>query len=123
MSLVDLLDRVELFSVSQDIKDQLVLALADLITLVVSVATHFHKSMRGLASESVYIDIYGTFPGPIDNFRTRCQHVSELMWRHQLDREGLGGDKGILNRYYRGFRWASLTPDRSIEHQVNQALA
>ncbi|KAH8423418.1 uncharacterized protein LDX57_001179 [Aspergillus melleus] len=93
MGLVNLLDRVELFSVSQDIKDQLVLALADLVTLVVSVATHFHKSIKSLTSESVSIDIYGTFPGPIESFRNRCQHVSESMWRHQLTREGLGGDK------------------------------
>ena len=97
MGLVNLLDRVELFSVSQDIKDQLVLALADLVTLVVSVATHFHKSIKSLTSESVSIDIYGTFPGPIESFRNRCQHVSESMWRHQLTREGLGGDKGTSN--------------------------
>lgn len=99
MGLVNLMDRAELFSVSQDIKDQLVLALADLITLVVSVATHFHKSMRGLTSESLSIDIYGTFPGPIESFRGRCQHASELMWRHQLTREGLSGDQGTWIRY------------------------
>ncbi|GAB1214317.1 hypothetical protein ATERTT37_003479 [Aspergillus terreus] len=86
--LVNLLDRAELFAVSQDIKDQLVLALADLVTLVVCVATHFHKSLRGIASESVSIDIYSSFPGPIESFRSRCEHVSGLMWKHQLLREG-----------------------------------
>lgn len=35
MGLGSLLDRAELFIVSQSIKDQLVLALADLVTLVV----------------------------------------------------------------------------------------
>lgn len=83
---------MELFTVSQDIKDQLILALADLVTLVVGVASHFHRSL--LTSESVSIDICSTFPGPIDSFRGRCEHVSELMWRHQLMREGLNGDKG-----------------------------
>ncbi|PWY66488.1 NACHT domain protein [Aspergillus sclerotioniger CBS 115572] len=91
VGLGNLLDRVELFTVSQDIKDQLVLALADLVTLVVGVASHFHRSL--LTSESVSIDICSTFPGPIDSFRGRCEHVSELMWRHQLMREGLNGDK------------------------------
>ncbi|CAG8182384.1 unnamed protein product [Penicillium nalgiovense] len=88
----NLLDRAELFMVSSDIKDQLILALADLVTLVVCVARHFHRSL--LASELVSIDIYSTFPGPIDSFRGRCEHVSELMWRHQLTREGLDSDKG-----------------------------
>ncbi|PYH98619.1 NACHT domain protein [Aspergillus ellipticus CBS 707.79] len=55
MGLGNLLDRTELFMVSQDIKDQLILALADLVTLVVNVATHFHRSL--LTSESVSIDI------------------------------------------------------------------
>jgi hypothetical protein len=88
----NLLDRAELFVASSDIKDQLILALADLVTLVVSVARHFHRSL--LASELVSIDIHSTFPGPIDSFRGRCEHISELMWHHQLMREGFDGDKG-----------------------------
>ncbi|KAJ5536107.1 hypothetical protein N7513_009293 [Penicillium frequentans] len=88
----NLLDRAELFLVSSDIKDQLILALADLVTLVVCVAKHFHRSL--LSSESVSIDIYSTFPSPIDSFRGRCEHVSELMWHHQLSREGFDVDKG-----------------------------
>jgi tetratricopeptide (TPR) repeat protein len=89
----NLLDRAELFVASSDIKDQLILALADLVTLVVSVARHFHRSL--LASELVSIDIHSTFPGPIDSFRGRCEHISELMWHHQLMREGFDGDKAI----------------------------
>ena len=88
----NLLDRAELFVASSDIKDQLILAFADLVTLIVCVATHFHRLL--LSSESVSIDIYSTFPSPIDSFRGRCEHVSELMWRHQLTREGPDGDKG-----------------------------
>lgn len=89
----NLLDRGELFVVSSDIKDQLVLALADLVTLVVSVATHFHRLL--LSSESVSVDIYSTFPSQINSFRDRCEHASGLIWQHQLTREGLG-EKGIL---------------------------
>lgn len=88
----NLLDRAELFAVSPDIKDQLILALADLVTLVVCVAKYFHRSL--LASDSVSIDIYSTFPGPIDSFRGRCEQVSDLMWRYQLTREGLLSDNG-----------------------------
>lgn len=91
----NLLARAELFVVSSDIKDQLVLALADLVTLVVGVATHFHHLL--LSSESVSIDVYSTFPGPIDSFRSRCKHVSELMWRHQLTGEGFDGDRGRVH--------------------------
>jgi hypothetical protein len=90
----NLLDRAELFVVSSDIKDQLILALADLVTLVVHVATHFHRLL--LSSESVSVDIYSTFPSPIDSFRGRCEYASELMWRHQLTREGFNGDKGSV---------------------------
>ncbi|CEL11705.1 hypothetical protein ASPCAL14804 [Aspergillus calidoustus] len=39
----NLLSRAELFAVSQTIRDQVVLALADLVTLVVGIATHFRK--------------------------------------------------------------------------------
>ncbi|KAJ5102654.1 hypothetical protein N7532_003183 [Penicillium argentinense] len=89
----NLLACAELFVVSSDIKDQLILALADLVTLVVGVATHFHRLL--VSGESVSIDIYSTFPNPIDSFRGRCEHVSELMWRHQLTREGFDGDKAV----------------------------
>ncbi|PYI06981.1 hypothetical protein BO78DRAFT_342291 [Aspergillus sclerotiicarbonarius CBS 121057] len=51
IGLGNLLDRAELFTVSQDIKDQLILALADLVTLVVGVAGHFHRAL--LTSESI----------------------------------------------------------------------
>ncbi|PYH31499.1 uncharacterized protein BO87DRAFT_442052 [Aspergillus neoniger CBS 115656] len=41
-----LLDRTELFDVSKDIKDQLILALADLVTLVAGVASHFNRALQ-----------------------------------------------------------------------------
>ncbi|GFF70345.1 hypothetical protein IFM61392_02911 [Aspergillus lentulus] len=91
--LENLLHRTELFLVSQSIKDQLILALADLVTLVVGVATHCHHSLGSLASGSVSIDIYSTFAASIESFRSRCEHISEMMWRHQLLGAGLHEDK------------------------------
>ncbi|OQD60485.1 hypothetical protein PENPOL_c023G04743 [Penicillium polonicum] len=111
----NLLDRTELFVVSSDIKDQLILALADLVTLVVCVARHFHRSL--LASELVSIDIYSTFPGPIDSFRGRCEHVSELMWRHQLTREGFDGDKAVGINILK--RW--LQPEDPVVADASEA--
>ncbi|KAJ5513442.1 hypothetical protein N7463_002994 [Penicillium fimorum] len=113
----NLLDRAELFVVSSDIKDQLILALADLVTLVVCVATHFHRSL--LASESVSVDVYSSFPGPIDNFRGRCEHISQLMWRHQLTREGLDGDKAVGIDALKDW----LQPEDPVVTQINEATA
>ena len=104
MSLVNLLERTELFSVSQDIREQLVLALSDLVTLVASVATHFHKAIRGASTASVSIDIYTTFSGQIKTFQERCEKIAESVWRHQLLAEGLDAERGKPNPpvQYRG---------------------
>ncbi|BCS19739.1 NACHT domain protein [Aspergillus puulaauensis] len=93
ISLVNLLDRTELFSVTQEIQEQLVLALSDLVTLVASVATYFHKAISGMTSTSVSVNIYRTFPGQIQTFKQRCEKIAESMWRHQLLREHLDADK------------------------------
>ncbi|CEJ60718.1 hypothetical protein PMG11_09281 [Penicillium brasilianum] len=92
-ALVNLLERTELFSVSQEIKEQLILALADLVTLVASVSTHFHKAIRGLTTASVSVNIYDTFPGQIQSFRERCGKISEAMWRHQLAKENIDTER------------------------------
>lgn len=94
--LVDLLERTELFSVSQEIKEQLILALADLVTLVASVSTHFHKAIRRMTSASVSVNIYDTFPGQIQSFRERCGKIAEAMWRHQLAKENIDTDRGEI---------------------------
>ncbi|KAH9885657.1 NACHT domain protein [Xylariomycetidae sp. FL2044] len=93
VSLVNLLERVELFSVTQEIREQLVLALSDLVTLVASVSTHFHKAIRGLTTASVSINIYGVFQGQIKTFRERCEKIAESMWRHQLLKENLEAER------------------------------
>jgi hypothetical protein len=94
--LANLLERTELFTVTQEVQEQLILALSDLVTLVASVSTHFHKAIRGLTTASVSVNIYRTFPGQIQTFQQRCEKIAESMWRHQLLRENLDGDKGKL---------------------------
>lgn len=94
-TLVNLLERTELFSVSQEIKEQLTLALADLVTLVAKVSTHFHKAILELTTASVSVNIYETFPGQIQAFRDRCGRIAEAMWRHQLAKENVPSDRGM----------------------------
>ncbi|EED17341.1 NACHT domain protein [Talaromyces stipitatus ATCC 10500] len=93
MVLVNLLERTELFAVSQEIKEQLVLALTDLVTLVASVSTYFHKALRGLTKPIISVNIYGTFSGQIESFRSRCDKISEAMWKHQLLKDDLDGER------------------------------
>ncbi|RAH77834.1 NACHT domain protein [Aspergillus japonicus CBS 114.51] len=91
MALVNLLERIELFNVTQEIREQLVLALADLVTLVASVATYFHQAIRGMTGNSATVNIYAKFPGQIQAFRQRCEKIAESMWKHQLQEKGLDG--------------------------------
>ncbi|KAH7016094.1 uncharacterized protein B0I36DRAFT_368709 [Microdochium trichocladiopsis] len=86
--LLNLLERIELFSVSQEIREQLVLALSDLVSLVASVATYFHKAI-GETTTSVSVNIYSTFPTQIRTFLERCDKTAELMWQHRLLKEGV----------------------------------
>ncbi|KAJ5660948.1 uncharacterized protein N7484_000320 [Penicillium longicatenatum] len=112
-SLVNLLERTELFDVSQEIKEQLILALADLVTLVSSVSTHFHQAISGLTKASVSVHIYDTFPGQILAFRERCSKIAEAMWRHQLVRENIGAERVSVVRDVRSW----LAPeDRVLAH-------
>ncbi|RDW79099.1 NACHT domain protein [Aspergillus mulundensis] len=78
MTLVNLLERTELFGVSQEIQEQLILALSDLVTLVASVSTHFHKAIRGMTTASVSVNIYRTFPGQIETFQQRLSEVKAI---------------------------------------------
>ncbi|KAJ6134419.1 hypothetical protein N7523_000741 [Penicillium sp. IBT 18751x] len=112
-TLVNLLDRTELFDVSQDIKEQLILALADLVTLVASVSTHFHQAISGLTDAEVTVNIYDTFPGQIQSFKDRCSKISETMWRHQLAKENIDTEKVSVVKSVRGW----LAPeDRVLNH-------
>ncbi|KAL2167582.1 hypothetical protein VTG60DRAFT_1093 [Thermothelomyces hinnuleus] len=97
MPMVNLLERTELFNVSKEIQEQLILALSDLVGLVGSVATHFRKTIEDAISKpdaSGKLDtsstpissfnLYSTFSEPIRTFRVRCERIGEIMWRYQL---------------------------------------
>lgn len=112
-----LLDRAELFQVSGDIKDQLSLALADLVTLVVGIATHFRKTIP--AAGYLHVDIYSEFSDQIHNFRSRCERISELMWTYQLQREGYDSAKVTNTRTIK--RW--LEPEDLVLAKVVEATA
>jgi hypothetical protein len=98
-ALVNLLERIELFTVSQEIKEQLILALGDLLNLVASVSTHFHQAIRGLTTASVSVNIYDTFDSQIQTFKDRCSKIAETMWRHQLATENIDTERGKRPKY------------------------
>lgn len=79
---------------SQEIKEQLILALTDLVKLVARVSTHFHNALRTANKTSISVNIYGTFAGQIESFRSRCDKISQEMWKHQLVNDGLDGERG-----------------------------
>ncbi|KAJ5090199.1 hypothetical protein N7532_008883 [Penicillium argentinense] len=113
LTLVNLLERTELFDVSQEIKEQLILALSDLVTLVASVSTHFHQVINDQASGSISVDIYNTFPGQINSFKDRCEKIAESMWRHQLTKEGVDAEKVLVVKSVKSW----LAPeDRVLSH-------
>lgn len=85
-SLVNLLERTELFDVSTDIRSQLVSALIALVDLVYEIATKFHLQIRK-GTEAITIELYETFDKHISSFRGCCESVAEAMWNHQLSRE------------------------------------
>ncbi|KAK7941530.1 NACHT domain protein [Apiospora aurea] len=91
-TLADLLERTEMFRVSQEIREHLVLATTDLVTVVASVATHFYKAIRSASNESVSVNIYTTFAEQIKTFRDRCDKIADAMWRHQLLAHDMGAE-------------------------------
>lgn len=95
-SLVNLLERTELFTVSQEIKDQLTEALADLVSLVAGVSTRFQLAIDALTEGSVSINVYEAFTQDIETFRDRCGKISDSMWRHQLVNERENPELGML---------------------------
>ena len=96
-SFSNLLERTELFNVSHDIREQLVSAFGDLVSIVANVSMYFHKAILGLDGASVSVDIYRTFPHQIHTFRDRCDSVSTALWKHQLLKENVAGGKGMYS--------------------------
>ena len=96
-SFSNLLERTELFNVSHDIREQLLSAFGDLVSIVANVSIYFHKAILGLKGASVSVDIYRIFPQQIRTFRDRCDSVSTALWKHQLLKENVAGGKGMYH--------------------------
>ncbi|GAM43620.1 hypothetical protein TCE0_060f18575 [Talaromyces pinophilus] len=92
MGLVNLPERIKLFAISQEIKEQLVSALTDLIKLVAGVSTYFYRALKGFIKASVSFNIYEMFLGQIESFRDHCDQISHAMWKQQLLKDGLDGE-------------------------------
>lgn len=94
MDIEQLLEHKELFALSQNVKDQLILALADLVTIIAGVSAHFHKDLETSSPGISIVEIHSTFEGPIESLRHRCGLASALMWEYQLLNGDVGGMKG-----------------------------
>ncbi|KAL2824352.1 hypothetical protein BDW59DRAFT_162455 [Aspergillus cavernicola] len=93
ISLRNLLERIKLFSVTQDIQEQLILALSNLVTLIASVSNLLYKVIRGLPGASLPVNLYHTFSGQTQTLQLRFEEIAESMWKNQLLRENVNGDR------------------------------
>ncbi|KAJ9640689.1 hypothetical protein H2204_003318 [Knufia peltigerae] len=106
LDLIALLDRVELFNASFDINEQLVLAYADLVTLVSDVSLRFYQAIRSSAESDEAIDIYSDFSNTIESFQSRRDKIVESMWKYQLSQENVDMDNLVAFRSLRS--WLSI---------------
>ncbi|KAL6242158.1 hypothetical protein RBB50_011070 [Rhinocladiella similis] len=106
LDLIALLDRVELFNASFDINEQLVLAYADLVTLVSDVSLRFYQAIRSPSGSDEAIDIYSAFSNTIESFQSRRDKIVESMWKYQLSQENIDMDSLVPFKSLRS--WLSI---------------
>ncbi|EMD68013.1 hypothetical protein COCSADRAFT_156478 [Bipolaris sorokiniana ND90Pr] len=87
MSFHSVLHRSELLAASPEIREQICLLYADLISLVVDVGIQFYYAAKGMSSNSTSLDIFEQFGDTIESFRTRQNTVIELIWQSQIENE------------------------------------
>jgi hypothetical protein len=87
MSFSSVLRRSELLAATPEIREQLCLLYTDLLSLVVDVAIKFYKTVNGMISGHVSLDIFQLFGETIETFRTRQNSVIELVWDSQIENE------------------------------------
>jgi anion-transporting ArsA/GET3 family ATPase len=87
MSFHSVLHRSELLAASPEIREQICLLYADLISLVVDVGIQFYYAAKGMSSGSTSLDIFEQFGDTIESFRTRQNTVIELIWQSQIENE------------------------------------
>ncbi|KAI9044696.1 tetratricopeptide repeat protein [Aspergillus affinis] len=100
-----------------EINEGLVLVMADLVTLVAAVSTHFYQAILGMSSERISLNIQDTFSGQIRSFRNRCEGVKMAMSKHQL-LEANGGIKGVESIVEIPY-W--LAPDDEVVATLNES--
>ena len=87
MSFSSVLRRSELLAATPEIREQLCLLYTDLLSFVVDVAIKFYKTVNGMVSGHVSLDIFQLFGDTIETFRTRQNSIIELVWDSQIDNE------------------------------------
>lgn len=65
-------------------RQEMGLALADMLTLIVEVTVHYHKSVRIMSSNSVTVDFNIQFGSLMDSFIRHRDNIISIMWMHQL---------------------------------------
>ncbi|KAH8730903.1 hypothetical protein GQ44DRAFT_672903 [Phaeosphaeriaceae sp. PMI808] len=126
MSFSSVLHRSELLAATSEIREQLCMLYSDLISLVVDVSVRFYKTVNGMTSSSVSLDIFELFGETIESFRTRQNAVIELIWDSQIEseefEEGEALDVKVLSRWLspQDRVLASLNRDHStfVDQQV-----
>ncbi|KAF2261879.1 hypothetical protein CC78DRAFT_469263 [Lojkania enalia] len=89
LSFSSLLHRSEILAATSEIREQLCLMYTDMLSLVVDVAIRFYKTVKGMTTSFVSLDIFDVFGDTIDAFRSRQTNITELIWSYQIENEGL----------------------------------
>lgn len=81
--------------VSEEIVEQLALALVDLVALISSLFAQLYKAILGLGDGSFVLnDIHNQYASQIDTFQNRCERVRVAISRHRLQGAAQGLVKG-----------------------------
>ena len=94
MLLGDLLILSEVVDINSEVREQMVLAFLDLLTLVCGVSIHVQKAIKALTGSSVSVSIYEEFAGQIQTFRQRYENIRVSVYKQQLLEEGFEEHKG-----------------------------
>ncbi|KAJ9627256.1 hypothetical protein H2203_003718 [Taxawa tesnikishii (nom. ined.)] len=95
LSVSSLLNRSGLLSVVSETQEQLCLMYTDLLTLVVEVSIRFYKTVHGMLSSEVSLDMHEVFGDTIETFRSRQDKITETLWSYQINSEGFSADEAL----------------------------
>ncbi|CAI6335559.1 unnamed protein product [Periconia digitata] len=95
LSFSSILHQSEIIAATSDVREQLCLMYADLLSLVVDVAITFYKAVKGLTTSSVSIDIFESFGDTIEGFRSRQNKIVESIWAYQIESAGIDANEAV----------------------------